>query len=271
MMPMGGGLVLQQLSQQVQQLVNGTAARIELEQAAPIDQDISSIHALSPLSRSELQLQLPAMHGTEKQDILDHCRDTTKLVNQLASALKGLEAEMDGIRRENRNLRRTMAQGMPLESTAGTALQANIQGMQTSRPSSPSGDGSNPSVTLTAVPRIDEGLPPRIAHGLPLASAMASRDLHIRELEIAASQSTPSRHMSMPAMHAASPRFGQTPQPVSLLGSGGLVATPSPGRRMVLQGSGMRQDSPMAMGPLPSPPATEQRIRRYDRGPKALC
>jgi len=77
------------------------------------DQDISSIQALSPLSHSEMAV--PELQDkAERQEILDSCKDyTTKLVNQLAAVLKGLEADVDSLRRENRSLRKTVAQGLP--------------------------------------------------------------------------------------------------------------------------------------------------------------
>ncbi|CAE7836964.1 unnamed protein product, partial [Symbiodinium microadriaticum] len=48
-----------------------------------------------------------------QQDILEHCRDTAKLVKQLASVLKGLEADVESLRRENHSLRKTVLAAVP--------------------------------------------------------------------------------------------------------------------------------------------------------------
>lgn len=53
---------------------------------------------------------------SDEQSILAQCRDTTKLVSQLAAALKGLEADVVSLRRENKSLRKSMS-GVQLPST----------------------------------------------------------------------------------------------------------------------------------------------------------
>merc|ERR1719456_247674 len=117
-----------------------------------------------------------------------------------------------------------------------------------------------PSVTVAAAPRSDEKLIARTIAVAPASSSMAAK-------EPVAAQSTPSRPMAAPAvLHASSPCFGQasslpSPQPAPLLASGSMVTTPSPGRRMVVQGSGISRDSPMGPSLQPSPPATVERAR----------
>eukprot|EP00913_Durusdinium_trenchii_P025126 g23586.t1 len=54
---------------------------------------------------------MPIAH--HRQDILEHCRDTAKLVKQLASVLKGLEADVESLRRENVSLRKTVLAAVP--------------------------------------------------------------------------------------------------------------------------------------------------------------
>eukprot|EP00439_Symbiodinium_sp_Y106_P005622 s2773_g1.t1 len=73
------------------------------------DGDISSIHVLSPQPPQEKERE----DGIAVPDILEHCRDTAKLVKQLASVLKGLEADVESLRRENHSLRKTVLAAVP--------------------------------------------------------------------------------------------------------------------------------------------------------------
>lgn len=66
----------------------------------------TSTHVLSQQAEREKE------EGNQ-QDILEHCRDTAKLVKQLASVLKGLEADVESLRRENHSLRKTVLAAVP--------------------------------------------------------------------------------------------------------------------------------------------------------------
>lgn len=71
------------------------------------DHDLSSIH---------MAWHSQAGESDEQEEILDHCWGTARLVSQLATTLKSLEADMDNLRRENRCLRKTVSQVLPLSS-----------------------------------------------------------------------------------------------------------------------------------------------------------
>lgn len=70
--------------------------------------------AASGPTPAEEAVELP-----EKQESQDQLRDSTELVNQLAAVLKGLEADVDSLRRENRSLRKTATQG-PVSENGST-------------------------------------------------------------------------------------------------------------------------------------------------------
>jgi len=72
------------------------------------DQDLSSIPVVSSINCSELV----GLH--DQQEPVDHCMDTTRLVSELAAALKELEADVISLRHENRSLRETMSQAIPM-------------------------------------------------------------------------------------------------------------------------------------------------------------
>jgi len=76
---------------------------------ASTEQDLSSIHPLSPGEAGS--------DRDDKEDMFEQCRDTTKLVTQLASVIRGLEADVDSLRRENRSLRKTICASQTQEST----------------------------------------------------------------------------------------------------------------------------------------------------------
>lgn len=77
-------------------------------QPPPSDPEVvyTSMHVLSQ------QVEKEKEEGNQ-QDILEHCRDTAKLVKQLASVLKGLEADVESLRRENHSLRKTVLAAVP--------------------------------------------------------------------------------------------------------------------------------------------------------------
>jgi len=103
-----GGSVVTATAQSPGVLAQQLPVAAVVPQLAVAEQDLSSIHVASPMNCSELG----GMH--DQHEILDHCRDTMKIVNQLAAVLKGLEEDVDSLRRENRNLRKSMSQANPV-------------------------------------------------------------------------------------------------------------------------------------------------------------
>lgn len=83
-----------------------TSEAAELLPTAAVSAELSSIIA-SPLS----QFVPENLGDPEQEDILGHCRDTARLVNQLAAALRGLEADVNALRQENKTLRKTLSHG----------------------------------------------------------------------------------------------------------------------------------------------------------------
>jgi len=212
------------------------------------EQDISSIHALSPLSRSELQI--PELADADQKHILDHCRDTTKMVNQLAAVLKGLEADVDNLRKENQNLRQTVAQGLHHEIAAPKAATTTLTEPVSAETVLLSSEGAPPSAIPSFVPIGAPG---------PARNVSSQPGKAIGSASEPAVQQTPNR--STAPLMQGSPRFGQTPQPFpSPMKSGSsswpfpstapAPLTPSPGHHA------LNADSPM--GALASPPHTAE-------------
>jgi len=62
----------------------------------------------TPSQQTELSKEHSIQSDKGGHEILEHCRDTQKLVSQMASVLRGLEADMGSLRQENRDLRVSM-------------------------------------------------------------------------------------------------------------------------------------------------------------------
>lgn len=125
--------------------------------------DLSSIHNQSPLHVPGRGFGFDT--DPHKEELLEHCRDTAKLVNQLASVLKGLESDVDSLRRENNSLRNTMPDALPVPACSSTV--DSVSGMVSTclGPSSSSGFlglGSAPAsasaATDAAAPSTSEGV-----------------------------------------------------------------------------------------------------------------
>lgn len=80
-----------------------------------IEQELSSIHPISPGGHETVD---------DKEDLFEHCKDTTKLVSQLASVIRGLESDVEHLRRENRNLRKTVCANAEMSRQADLANAA---------------------------------------------------------------------------------------------------------------------------------------------------
>lgn len=104
-----------------------TAAELDWLTAPPLpaEQDLSSIHVLSK-----------PKPDTQKEEILEQCRDTSKLVSQLAAVLRGLEADVEGLRRENQNLKKTMVSALN-QSGETTEVEGPVVTPLTAAPSPP--------------------------------------------------------------------------------------------------------------------------------------
>jgi len=196
--------------------------------------DLSSIHVLSPAPVSE-------QDPTSQQDILEHCRDTAKLVKQLASVLKGLEADVESLRRENRSLRKTV---IPGPAPAGQPEESQLP-MQSARPS-----------LASAGEQEDQ----EAANVASQSSGQQPNPLQTR------STPPPSARLAQPALAAqermlglhSSPHFGQAAPPpitnkVASVGQAQQPQTPSPAKRSALPSAG-GQPLGGSRGPTLQPP-----------------
>jgi len=201
-------------------------------------QDLSSIHMMSPSPPEK----------DEKEEILEHCRDTTKLVNQLTSALRNLELDVSNLKRENQSLRQTMFTALPPEQVQQLLQQAEaaVEMPQQGLPE-PVSSGGFVSSGMSS-PACDAGRPQ-----VPGLCAQALMPPHQPLHSARHSTPPPTARLAQSAMSArerpahASPHFGQTPGawPSPLLpgtaGPGQQVRTPSPsGKRMVVGPALMR-------------------------------
>lgn len=199
--------------------------------------DLSSIHVLSPSPGND--------KDDKQQDILEHCRDTAKLVKQLASVLKGLEADVDSLRKENYSLRKTMQHQAGPEQSVPDA-------------------GGRFSLTATATDQPTEQDDERTI----IAASSQSSLQHPNPLQTR-STPPPSARLAQPALAAqermlmhASPHFGQ---PGAALPNKAMVPvsvqpqtvaqpqTPSPSKRSSLPSAG-GQPLGGSRGPTLQPP-----------------
>mmetsp|Transcript_37438 Transcript_37438/g.67676 ORF Transcript_37438/g.67676 Transcript_37438/m.67676 type:complete len:1262 (+) Transcript_37438:69-3854(+) len=184
--------------------------------------DLSSIHVLSPGPVAEKE------ENGNSQDILEHCRDTAKLVKQLASVLKGLEADVDCLRKENRSLRRTVMSSVP--STIEEPLSS----------AEPAADGSacvslGASGTGSADPEDQDMTMVASQASMPNSNPLQTR-----------STPPPSARLAPPAVAAqermlglhASPHFGQAVGGVSAQPKGGPQTPSPPAKRSALPSAG---------------------------------
>lgn len=78
---------------------------------------MANVPSSSERGASGVHLLFPGVADgvVDKEGILERCYDTTRLVSQLASVLKGLEADVHNLRQENRNLRKTACASAAIE------------------------------------------------------------------------------------------------------------------------------------------------------------
>eukprot|EP00927_Polykrikos_kofoidii_P034548 TRINITY_DN29297_c0_g1_i1.p1 TRINITY_DN29297_c0_g1~~TRINITY_DN29297_c0_g1_i1.p1 ORF type:complete len:1542 (+),score=258.49 TRINITY_DN29297_c0_g1_i1:62-4627(+) len=144
--------------------------------------DLSSASAAMPVSprilaadlESFRELGTPGVPVCSEKEILDHCRDTSRLVNQLAAVLKGLEADVDSLRKENKSLRNTMAQVVPKDGQIDESCSGGVVDVvneQGGHVSPPSGTGCSGGVAGQAFQsRSRPPQPPGSRSGVPRAS-----------------------------------------------------------------------------------------------------
>jgi len=155
--------------------------------AGPRDIDLSSIPP--PLSPTD-------SNRADKEDVLEQCRDTTKLVTQLASVIRGLESDVDSLRRENRNLRKTVS---------ANQVELTKQAMPTTTGTSPVGAGasasSGPASHQQSKPAGEAVVAGQPAPAAPTHAVVPSRFsgmLHIPQVQLAAAMQAAQKPTTSP-------------------------------------------------------------------------
>jgi len=189
------------------------------------DHGLSSIPVVSSINCSEFG----GMH--DQQEPVDHCMDTTRIVSELAAALKGLEADVISLRHENRSLREAMSQAMSMPGSGNDGGVRRPPGQSSMADPKEKLSGPFPSQRAAAV--ATSSPPPPPMRTAPRAAAVAAQVVASAQVQAA-------------AFRYASPRQSLPPATARL-----QVAPVFDGRVAIANtGAGLMEDEP-DRSPLP--------------------